>query len=382
MSYALRDIQALTGGELQGDAESVISGVNELAAARHGELAFAEHPRYLPQVRQSAASAVIVQTSFPAVSGKNLLRVAHPRIAFVKVMKLFDRPRQEFEGVHASAVVSPSAQLEQNVSIGECAVIRPHARIGQGTVIESGVHVGSGVVIGQDCVIGPNVVLVSGTQIGHRVIIHSGSVLGGDGFGYVWADGRYVKVPQLGHVIIEDDVAIGSNVCVDRATLGSTIIRRGTKIDNLVQIAHNDSIGQHVIMSGQVGLSGSVTVGDRAMFGGKSGVVDHITIGHDARVGAASAVIKDVRPNEIVWGNPARPIRRMKREYASLGRLPELLGRWRQLQVQLEAAEARLARLEQAPRPSGPVRQADRVQRRPPARKVARVRSASSRRSR
>ena len=259
-------------------------------------------------------------------------------------MMLFQARATTLSGRHPSAVISPEASLAPDVIVGECAVVRPRARIGQGTVIESGAHIGAGVSIGEQCVIGPNVILTGGAQIGNRVIVHGGSVIGDDGFGYVWAEGRHVKIPQLGDVRIEDDVEIGSNVCVDRGMLGSTLISRGTKIDNLVQIGHNDMIGEDVIITGQVGLSGSVTVGDRAMFAGQSGVVDHVTIGHDARVGAASPVIKDVKPGERVWGFPARPEARVKRELGGLAQLPRLLKQLRELVARVGELESRLKR--------------------------------------
>ena len=342
ISHTLEAIHALIGGELAGNGQESIVGVNTLERAGLGELAFAESARYAPQVQHAKASGIIVPEQFPAVVGKNLLSVANPRAAFVKVMMLFQLRPTTASGRHSSAVISPEADLAPDVVVGECTVIRPHARIGRGTVIESGTHIGAGVSIGDQCVIGPNVTLIGGAQIGNRVIIHGGSVIGDDGFGYVWADGRHLKIPQLGDVRIEDDVEIGSNVCVDRAMLGSTLIRRGTKIDNLVQIGHNDVIGQDVIITGQVGLSGSVTVGDRAMFGGQSGVADHITIGHDARVGAATPVIKDVKPGERVWGFPARPEARVKRQLASLALVPRLLKQFRELLARVAELESRL----------------------------------------
>ena len=182
-------------------------------------------------------------------------------------------------------------------------------------------------------------VIYRDTHIGHRVRIHGGTVIGGDGFGYVFHQGRHVKVPHVGNVVIEDDVEIGCNVCVDRATIGSTLIKRGTKIDNLVQIAHNDRIGEHVMITGQVGFSGSVTVGNYAVFGGKAGVVDHVSVGERAQVGAGSVVTKSVPAGETVWGFPARPIRQMKEQMALLSRLAALLTA---LGQRLSALEARL----------------------------------------
>ncbi|MBI4003550.1 MAG: UDP-3-O-(3-hydroxymyristoyl)glucosamine N-acyltransferase, partial [Candidatus Omnitrophica bacterium] len=314
VTYTLQAIQSRVGGTVDGDPATRITGVNALELARPGELSFAEQEKLLPEVERTRAAAVIVPPSFPKIAGRTLLRVENPRLAFVKIIYLFQRSAVSAPGVHRNAVVSPEAQLGEGVTIAECAVIRPNARIGSGTVIESGVHIGEGVTIGEDCVVGPNVVIRYGCSIGDRVIIHGGTVIGADGFGYVWTEGRYLKIPQVGNVIIEDDVELGANVCVDRATFGSTIIKRGTKIDNLVQIAHNDVIGEHVTMSGQVGLAGSVTVGDHAAFGGKAGVVDHVKIGERAQVGAASVVTKSVAPGEVVWGYPARPIKEIKQE--------------------------------------------------------------------
>ena len=331
MSYTLEAVQALFGGEICGKRDLILEGVNSLEGAKSTELVFADHERYLQNVIETKACAVVVPKNFPEVSGKTFLRVDQPRSVFVQVMGLFAQPYPtHLRGIHASALVASYTELGEDVTIRENAVIRA-ARIGQKTIIESGVHVGSEVSIGEQCFIGPNVVIMDKIKIGNRVTIHGGAVIGGDGFGYVWDKNQHRKVPQVGNVVIEDDVEIGCNSCVDRAMFGSTIIRRGTKIDNLVQIAHNDSIGEDVIITGQVGIAGSVIVGSRVMFGGQSAVMDHITIGDDVRVGAGSLVIKDITKSESVWGFPARPARRVKREMASLGRLPELLIEFRKL---------------------------------------------------
>lgn len=325
MEHTLREIQARIGGELSGNGEERIAGLNTLEHATAGQLTFAEHARYAPQVLRSHASAVIVPTHFPAMPGKNLLRVENPRLAFFTSLSLFQPRTTRAGGVHPSAVVAADAVVAPDVTISEGAVVRSQAHIGPGTVIESCVHVGQGVRIGRDCFIGPNVVLLHGICLGDRVTVHGGTVIGGDGFGYVLHDGAHVKVPQVGNVVIEDDVEIGCNVCIDRATIGSTRIQRGTKIDNLVQIAHNNHIGKHVILAGQVGLSGSVHVGDYTVMGGKAGVIDHVTIGEGARIGAASVVIKPVASGESVWGYPARPSAIIKRQIAAVARLPKVL---------------------------------------------------------
>jgi UDP-3-O-[3-hydroxymyristoyl] glucosamine N-acyltransferase len=207
--------------------------------------------------------------------------------------------------------------------------------------------VGDGVTIGEDCLIGPHVVIYRQTHIGDRVRIHGGSVIGGDGFGYVFHEGRHVKVPQVGNVVIEDDVEIGCNVCIDRATIGSTLIKRGTKIDNLVQIGHNNRIGQHVIITGQGGFSGSVTVGDYAVFGGRAGITDHVTIGERAQVGLCSVVTKSVAPGETVWGYPARSSSSTKHQLAALARLPTFLKRITTLFARVVLIEKQLTRLEE-----------------------------------
>ncbi|MBI3321069.1 MAG: UDP-3-O-(3-hydroxymyristoyl)glucosamine N-acyltransferase [Candidatus Omnitrophica bacterium] len=278
---------------------------------------------------------------------RNLLRVDNPRLAFLKVMYLF-QPAPSFQtGVNQHAVIAPDAELGEGVTVRECAVIRSHARIGRETIVEGGAQIGERVSIGERCFIGPNVVVMRDCHIGNRVIIHGGTVVGADGFGYFWAENRHMKIPQLGNVVIEDDVEIGANVCVDRATLGSTIIRRGTKIDNLVQIAHNDIIGQDVIICGQAGLAGSVTIGNRVMLAGQAGVVDHTAIGDGARVGAATPVTKDIKAGESVWGFPARSAARVKRELASLAQLPRLLQRFKELRSRLDEIGSRVALLEQ-----------------------------------
>ena len=338
MSHTLKAIQNLFGGEICGIEDDIfIEGVNSLEGANSSELSFADHERHLQKVIDTKACVVIVSKEFPNVLGKVFLRVEEPKSFFVQVMRLFSQGYpSHLKGIHPSALIASYTELAENVTLREYAVVRAHY-IGKNTIIESGVHIGSEVMIGEQCFIGPNVVIMDKTKIGNRVIIHGGSVIGGDGFGYLWHNKQHMKIPQVGRVVIEDDVEIGCNSCVDRAMFGSTIIRRGTKIDNLVQIAHNDIIGEDVIITGQVGIAGSVIVGNRVMFGGQCGVIDHLTIGDDVRVGAASLVTKNIKSKESVWGIPARAGQRVKRELASLNRLPELLVQFRKLVQRLNS---------------------------------------------
>lgn len=348
MNISLRELNERFGGTIGGKPDVLIEGVNALDTADQGEITFAEQARYSEQVVASRATAIVVPEDFPDIPERNLLRVSKPREVFVHIVKLFHPEPAYPEGVHPSAVVTPDAQLDKGVHIAECVVVREGVRIGQGTVIESGVHIGREVIIGQDCWIGPNVTLMHKVRLGDRVKIHAGAVIGGDGFGYVWVDDHHMKVPQIGSVQIDDDVEIGCNACIDRATFSVTRIRRGTKIDNLVQIGHNDDIGEDTIIVSQVGLSGSVKVGKRVVLGGKVGTTGHITIGDGAIVGGATAVTKDIKPGEHVWGYPSRPISQVLRELASVARLPKLIQQIKDLKAQLIGLEKRMDSLERS----------------------------------
>jgi UDP-3-O-[3-hydroxymyristoyl] glucosamine N-acyltransferase len=345
MRLSLRELCDRFGGTIHGDASAFITGVGSLETAANGDITFAEKPGHLERVQASQATAVIVAENFPTIPGKNLLRVINPRQTFIRILGLFDSQRSYTPGVHPSAVVAVSADVGGRVTVCEHVVIRDEVHIGRGTVIESGAHIGRGVIIGEDCWIGPNVTLLHSVRLGNRVKVHAGAVIGGDGFGYLWMDNQHAKVPSFGSVNVDDDVEIGCNVCIDKATFGNTHIRRGAKIDNLVQIAHNNDIGEDVIIVSQVGLSGSVRVGKHATLAGQVGVADHIKIGDGATVAAASGVSKDVKPGEVVWGYPARPIQKAWRELASLARLPRLMRRLKALESQCASLEERLRKL-------------------------------------
>jgi UDP-3-O-[3-hydroxymyristoyl] glucosamine N-acyltransferase len=333
-----------------GGADIPVTGVNALEAAGPGELAYSagdDQAKQVAQVLASTALAVVVQPGFPALEGRRLLYTAKPRLAFVYLSELF-APLEPWTGIDPKAAVDPSAALGDHVSVGPCAVVGPGARVGAGTRIGAGAVVGAGVSVGADCRVGANVNLMPGVSLGDRCNLHPGVTVGGDGFGFVWAGDHHHKVPQLGTVVIEDDVEIGSNSCVDRATFGVTRIGRGTKIDNLVHVAHNCEVGEHCILVAQAGLAGSVTLGRGAMLSGQVAVTDHISVGAGARIGGQSGVTGDVAPGEVLFGTPARPLKRTLREHAALGRLPDLLKTVKRQEAAIEALTARLAALEAA----------------------------------
>ncbi len=322
-----------------------IRGVSTLELARETDLCFAERPDQADAVKGSRAGAVLVPMDFPELSGPRLLRVLEPRAGFFRVAESFV-PTSEVRGIHRTATIDPGAALGEDVAVGAHAVIAAGARIGDRCVIGPGCYLGPSVTLGADCVIEANVTLHRDSALGARCIVHSGTVIGGDGFGYRWDGKTQRKVPQLGCVIIEDDVEVGCNCCVDRATLGVTRIRRGAKIDNLVQVAHNTDIGAHAILVSQCGVAGSSTVGDGAVIAGQVAVSDHVKVGAGARIGGQSGVTKDVPAGATVFGTPARPIKDTLRELAALAQLPALLKELKAQRKEIAELRGRIAELE------------------------------------
>ena len=323
MKYSLNEISGRINGRFEGDGEILIQGVNGLEDATQDEVTFAENSRYHEMASQGHAAAIIVAEEFPDMPGRNLVRVSNPRFAFMQIMEMFVVPL-EVTGLHPNASIADGVVLAEAVSVGACAVVENGATIGARTVVAPGAYIGADVTIGEDCYIGANAVLMEKIRLGDRVVIFAGATIGGDGYGFVWLNDHHHKVPQLGIVQIDDDVEIGCNSCIDRATLGVTRIRRGTKIDNQVHIAHNNDIGEDVIIAGQFGSSGSVTIGNRVVFGGKSCIADHLSVGEKAQIGGASVVIKNIEAGAVVFGMPAQPKRQTFQELAYLKRLPGL----------------------------------------------------------
>jgi UDP-3-O-[3-hydroxymyristoyl] glucosamine N-acyltransferase len=324
VSVTLQELADLVHGKLVGDAGVIISAAKPLEDAAAGDITFVEDEKHAAGLLQSKASAAIVPLSIP-VNGKPLIHVSDPLNAFVAVVRLLHgRTEPPLHGIDPRADVHPSAQIGSDVSIhafvtiGEASIIGPRCRI------YPGVSVGRFCRLGEDVILYPNAVLYDGTVLGNRVIVHANAVIGADGFGYRLQNGRHVKVPQLGHVEIGDDVEIGACTTIDRGTFQATRIGEGTKIDNLVQIGHNCRIGRHNLFVSQMGIAGSSSTGDYVVVAGQAGIVDHVSIGDRAIIGAQAGVTKDVATGTCVLGSPATPVREQKRMLMTMEKLPDI----------------------------------------------------------
>ena len=348
----LDEVAAVAGGRVAGDGSLLISDVSAFDDAGPGEITLAASKSLLKRASECRASALIVDESAAPVEGKSLIRAAEPRLAFARVIDLF-RPAPVFaRGVHPAAFVSPGAVIGKDVTIRPFAVVEEGAVIGDGTVIYSGVYIDRNVTVGSEALLYANVSVLDGTIIGSRVTIHANTVIGSDGFGYVSDEGGHHKIPQRGIVRVGDDVEIGASVTIDRATVGETVIGRGSKIDNLVQIAHNVTVGPGSIMAAQVGIAGSTKVGRGVVIGGQSGVVGHISVGDGAMVGGGSGVFSEVSPGEVVSGFPAMDHRKWLRTQQIYKKLPELRKRVGDLEARLKLLEESAEDRSQASNPA------------------------------
>ena len=339
MPLTAAEIARQIDGEVLGDASVHLTGFAPADKARAGDLTFAENQTYFNRAEQSAAAAIMVDGQFTSTK-KTLIRVPNARIAFAKVLPLFFPDPVLAPGVHPTAVVAASAHVDPTAHIGPHCVVGEQVRIGARCVLHGGDHAGANCVIGADTQLFPNVVLYPRTQLGQRVRIHAGAVIGSDGFGYVLDAGAHRKVPQIGHVIVHDDVEIGANVTIDRGALGPTSIGRGTKIDNLVQIAHNVAIGEHCLVIAQAGVAGSTKLGNFVTLAGHVGLAGHLKIGNKVTIAAQSGVMHDIADGEKWFGYPAQPDRQMKRQILALQQLPELLRRVAELEKKLAGTGA------------------------------------------
>ncbi len=349
MRIRLGELAERLGVPLHGDGSVEITGVAGIREAGPGDLTFLGHPKYEVFLGSTRASAIIM-AGVPPGGTVPVLQSQQPYLTFLQALKLFAEERLGIlPGIHPTAVLAPNAVLGKDVSIGPHVVVGEQSQLGDRVVIMAGAFVGGDVTIGTESLIYPNAVIREGCRIGERVIIHSGAVIGDDGFGFTRDGGTIRKIPQIGNVEIGDDVEVGANATIDRATTGTTRIGNGTRIDNLVMIAHNVEIGENSILCAQVGISGSARVGDDVTLGGQVGLVGHIEVGDRVRVGAQSGVTKSIAADAEVSGYPASPHGQARRIYASMRHLPEMVRLVRDLSRRLEALEGKRSEEEERP---------------------------------
>jgi UDP-3-O-[3-hydroxymyristoyl] glucosamine N-acyltransferase len=337
--FTLGQLAEALGGVVEGDHERVVSGVATLESAGPHQISFCTDPRYQGAARASGAGAFLAPPEITDLPGP-VVRTANAPLAFVRLLQLFYPEAPTPPGVHPTAVVAAAASVDPTAAVGALAVIESGAVVGRGVRVGPLVYLGRGARIGDESVLHPHVVVREGVVIGRRVIVHAGAVLGADGFGYTPDGSAHRRIPQVGRVVIEDDVDIGANTTIDRATLGDTIVRRGTKIDNLVQIGHNVEVGEDCIIVAQVGLAGSVQIGRRVVLAGQVGVADHVRIADGVTVGAQSGIPSDISDPGVYLGYPARPALASKRIIVAESQLPDLIRRVRKLEQRLERLDS------------------------------------------
>jgi UDP-3-O-[3-hydroxymyristoyl] glucosamine N-acyltransferase len=333
MSCTAGELAKFLGAIIVGDSQTPLSGMAMPENARAADLIYIDSPRHLQRAEASAAKCVLAPPGLH-LKGKTTLTAENPKFAFAKAAALLLPKFAPPPGVHATAIVASSARLGPNVFIGPYVVIEDEVAIGEGSIVEAYCFLGRGSAIGEKCRLHPRVTLYANSRLAKGVELHSGVVIGGDGFGYVFGEGRHWKFPQIGTVEIGDNVEIGCNTTIDRGSLGVTSISADVKIDNLVQVAHNVSIGEHSILVSQTGISGSCSLGAGVILGGQVGLGDHCILEDGAIVGGQGGVLpgKTIRRGQTVWGTPARPLDRYKKQHAALARLPELIERVEKLE--------------------------------------------------
>lgn len=341
MQFTARQIADLIGGEVVGDENAVVSTFAKIEEGVEGAISFLANAKYTHYLYSTLSSVVLVdcQIEVDRPVKATLIRVSNARDCVARLLQIYDSMRPRKTGIDPLAFISPKAKVGDNVYIGAFAYVGDGVEIGDGTMIYPHATVYENIRIGESCIIYPNVSIYQGCVLGNRVIVHSGAVIGADGFGFApnMETGQYDKIPQIGNVVIEDDVEIGANTCIDRSTMGSTYLRRGVKLDNLVQIAHNTDIGSCTVMSAQVGVAGSTKVGEWCMFGGQVGIAGHIKIGNKVFLGAQSGVPGSLKDNQTLIGTP--PMEQMPyfKSQAVFRRLPEMYKQLNELKKEVEA---------------------------------------------
>ncbi len=334
MKKTLGELAALVEGELRGPADLMIRGLAPVDQATPEDITFIAHPRFARLGEASQAGAVIVSPQWAALD-KPLIVVDHPYLAYARVAALFARARPRWPGISDQAYLGAKVHLGRDVAVGPLVFVGDGVRLGDRVTLMPGCYLGPETVIGDDTYLCPNVTILDRCQVGARVLIHSGAVIGADGFGFIPTPEGQVKIPQLGTVVIEDDVEIGANVTIDRAALGETRVGQGVKIDNLVQVAHNVTLGDHTVMAAQAGIAGSTRIGQWVALGGQAGLIGHIEVGDRAQIGAQAGVTTSVPPDQVLLGTPAWPIKETRRVWACWRTLPELYRKVRHMEQQL-----------------------------------------------
>ena len=333
MKKTAQELAEAVGALLEGDSSIEVTGVAAPERASSADLIFVDAAKHTLRAEASLARCVVVGQGI-SVAGKTLLRAKEAKVAFAKAAALLREPSLIAKGVHATAVIAPLAKIAPSASVGPYAVIGEDAHIGENTQIGAHSVIGAGCWIGAGCRIHPRVTLYANVRVGNRVEIHVGAVLGADGFGYAYGEGRHWKFPQTGIIEIGDDVEIGANATIDRGSLDDTRISEGVKLDNLVHVGHNVQIGAHTVVAAQTGISGSSVLGHHVVVGGQVGIADHCKLEDGAIAGAQAGIPtgKTIRSGQMVWGTPARPLDKFKEQYAWFARLPELAARIRKLE--------------------------------------------------
>ena len=350
MEFTAKQIAAYIGGEIVGDENATVNTFAKIEEGMPGALSFLSNPKYTAYIYETQSSIVLVNGDFvPEKPVKTtLIKTANAYESLAKLMALYESVKPKKTGVSSMASVAETATIGENVYIGPFVYVGDKAVIGDNTIIESHVSVGDGASVGSDCILYHGATIYHGCKVGNRCILHAGSVVGADGFGFAPGADGYDKIPQIGIVVLEDDVELGANTCVDRATMGATVIKRGVKLDNMVQIGHNVVVGEHTVMSAQCGVAGSTKIGKWCMVGGQTGFNGHIQIGDGVKVGAHSAVPNNVKDGGAVFGYPAFEHTKFVRSSVVFKKLPEMYREMDTLKKEIEMLKQQLAALGKA----------------------------------
>ncbi len=338
MEFTAKQIADFIGGKVEGDDNASVNTFAKIEEGKKGAISFLSNPKYTHYIYSTESSIVLVNEDmvFDQPVNTTLIRVANAYECVAKLLQMYEAAKPKKKGIDSKASIAQSATIGKDVYVGAFACIGENAVVGDNTMIYPHAVVGDGVKIGDNCIIYPNVTIYEGCQIGNRVTVHAGSVIGADGFGFAPNAEGYDKIPQIGIVTIEDDVEIGANTCIDRSTMGSTIIRKGVKLDNLIQVAHNVEIGENTVMSAQVGIAGSTKIGSWCMFGGQVGLAGHITVGDKTFLGAQSGVPGNIKGNQTLIGTPPMEPKAYFRSQAVFRRLPEMYKQLDEIQKEIE----------------------------------------------